>query len=287
MIRVRFVALALALTTTTPLALAAVSDPGAGAAAATRQTRTTLLAANFQSTPTGPMSPTSFGRTLNGTASSRAFDDSSVIRKRSGNRVYRLVLQKGTVWGTPSGNHGIVVPLTLPRKVDNACMRYDIRFSKTFDWSLGGKLPGLSGVAPGVTPTYPTGGGNPGDKGWSGRMMWRTGKPNTMVSYMYGPRQSSYYGDDINWNRSFTAGRWHRVRQCYVMNTVGKANGVLRTWLDGRLVVNRTNHVYRTRSDVHISHVQWAIFRGGSTMEWAGDRDGFVEIDNVRVSTLS
>ena len=61
----------------------------------------------------------------------------------------------------------------LARQVDNACLSYDLRFDANFDWSLGGKLPGLSGVAPGVSPTLPAGGGNPGDKGWSGRLMWR------------------------------------------------------------------------------------------------------------------
>jgi hypothetical protein len=178
--------------------------------------------------------------------------------------------------------------------VDNACLSYDIRFSPTFDWDMGGKLPGLQGVRPGISAATPTGGGNPGDKGWSGRLMWLgpqayswAGPTNEVVSYMYGPRQVDYYGDNYRWHRAFVAGTWHKVKICYRMNTVGSANGMLTAWMDGTKVLDVTNYVYRLRSDVHISHLNWSIFRGGAKTEWASSRDGYVDIDNVLVTTTS
>jgi hypothetical protein len=254
-------------------------------------TTLTLLATGFEAVPTGPMSPAEFAKTLKGSATSQELDDSSVVAS-SGNKAYRIELDAGKV-GT---SYGMVDVIPLPRQVDNACVRYRVRFDSTFDWSLGGKLPGLSGVAPGVSPSLPAGGTDVGDKGWSGRMMWRTkdslpstyarmADPSMPVSYMYGPAQVDKYGDVLPWGQSFSAGRWHTVRQCYVMNTVGRNNGVLRAWLDGTRVLNRTNYVYRTRRDVHISHLMWSVFRGGSTSSWAGDRTNNIQFDNVRVWT--
>jgi hypothetical protein len=262
----------IALATALPLAAVGMST-GATAAASTKE-RSTLVFADFDSAGAG-RATSSFAD---------AGDDSSIVDVGGyAGKVYRLKLDAGTIHGNPSGNHGVVAMVSLPRQVDNACIRYRIRFSENFDWSKGGKLPGLSGVAPGVSPTYPAGGGNPGDKGWSGRLMW--GANGSMDAYMYYPTQPYHYGQGFDWSGKVSDGRWHVLRQCYVMNTVGQSNGVLRAWLDGVPVLNRTNHVYRLNNTVHISHMMWSIFRGGATMDWAGQRDSHLDIDRVRVST--
>ena len=251
------------------------------------QAATTVLeSAGFNSLPTGRISAKNFNAELGGGYWDEInYDDSSVQAdtRSTASKVYRLTLQAGTIRSSPAGNNGIVVVTPLAKQVDNACIAYDIRFDPNFDWSIGGKLPGLSGVAPGVHPTYPAGSKYAGSNGWSGRMMWGAG--GKMESYMYGPTQASKYGDGIAWNKYFVRGRWHRVQQCYTMNVPGLANGKLQTWFDGQQVLNITNHVYRTRLDVHISHMMWSIFRGGSTMDWAGSRTSYIELDNVTITT--
>jgi hypothetical protein len=255
---------------------------------------TTLRLATWDSLPTGPLSAASFNAETGGTNPTASnYDDSSIAADSRGTgKVYRLKLDAGSYRDYPAGNNGIVVWVPLARQVDNACLSYDIKFSAGFPWSLGGKLPGLQGTAPGVTPGAVTGGGNPGDKGWSGRLMWVgpkayswAGPTNMAVSYMYGPKQSSYYGDNVLWNKAFVADRWHAVKVCYVMNTVGKADGKLYAWMDGAQVVKVDNHVYRTRSDVHISHLNWSIFRGGGSIDWAASTAGHIDLDNVRITT--
>ena len=118
-----------------------------------------------------------------------------------------LRLEAGTIRSNPTGNNGIVLVVPLARQVDNACLSYDVRFDANFDWSLGGKLPGLSGVAPGVSPTLPAGGGNPGDKGWSGRVMWGTNGGMTLLHVR--ATQVSVYGDGVRWTRRRRARTWH------------------------------------------------------------------------------
>ena len=253
----------------------------------------TLLSAKFNSLPTGRISPGNFIRSVGGDQKSTApYDDTSVqADTRGGGKVLRTTLQANTIHSSPSGNNGIVVFPALRRKVEQACISYDIRFGRNFDWSLGGKLPGLLGVAPGVAPSLPAGGNSPGDKGWSARLMWLgpkayswAGPTNMAVSYMYGPAQVSRYGDNLQWRKAFKAGRWHSLRQCHQMNTPGVRNGLLQAWLDGRRVVNRTNYLYRTRSDVAINYLSWSIFRGGSDMSWAGSHTDQIDIDNLTVT---
>jgi hypothetical protein len=242
----------------------------------------------FDSLATGQMTGTGFQSQFGGSVyGSSAFDDSSVVADSRGGKAYRLKFDAGTIRSNPTGNNGIVLVVPLTKQVDNACLSYDLRFDDNFDWSMGGKLPGLSGVAPGVSPTLPAGGGSPGDKGWSGRAMWQ---PNGgMISYMYGPRQVDYYGDGIKWSKGVVRATWHAVKICYTMNTVGanggNTDGKLQVWLDGGQVLNVTNHVFRERTDVHISHLMWSVFRGGSTMDWAGKWDSWVDFDNVKITT--
>lgn len=250
-----------------------------------------MIHAQFEGQPVGPVVPQNFAREMGDVSTwAPAYKDMSIISDGSSGQALRVTLQKGTIHSKPDGNHGVVLFAKLP-EVDSACVSYRIRFDANFDWSLGGKLPGLSGVAPGVNPGAPTG-GNGTSQGWSGRMMWLGSgsysfvkASNMAVSYMYHPGQASQYGDNIQWNKAFAAGRWHEVKQCYTMNTMGKKDGTLRAWFDGQLVVDDNSFVYRTRNDVHINYLNWSVFRGGSTMDWAGSRTGYVDFDDVRVTT--
>ena len=269
-------------------ALRMASHRPAGRASTERR----IISANFDSLPIGQLTPQGFMKTIGGTKKSKDYVEDSFVAadSRGKGRVLRTRLSKNT-YHSSGGNNGISTFVPLGRSFTSGCISYQIRFSPGFDWSLGGKLPGLEGVRSGVAPAYPTGGQRPGDKGWSGRMMWVTPRsyggvtsPDTAVSYIYDAKQQGKYGDNYYWQRPFVAGRWHTVKQCYAMNTVGKANGGLHGWFDSRLVMNKSNLVYRTRKDVGINYLTWHIFRGGSDKRWASPKDGYVDIDNLLVT---
>ena len=249
-------------------------------------------AAGFDSLPLGAVNPADFNAALGVTNKNvAAYDDMTVVADNRGQgRILRTILKAGTIHASNGGDSGNNLFISLPASYDKACIQYDIRFDANFDWSLGGKLPGLEGVAPGVAPATPTGGNNT-DLGWSGRGMWLgpkayswAGPTNMAVSYMYHPGQAGTYGDNVRWNKPYIAGTWHTVKQCHVMNTVGRADGVLRAWMDGSLVVNDEAYTYRTSDQVHINYIAFSLFRGGNTASWAGSWDGFVDIDNVLIT---
>lgn len=253
-----------------------------------------LMAMDLTGIAEGPVTRDEFKQAFGlpaplGSTDNRQYDDTTVE-----NGWLRTTFAAGTMHSIPTGNNGAVITPALPEQVEEATISYRIRFSSDFDWSLGGKLPGLSGVAPGVSPTMPTGGKVDGaDSGWSGRVMWLGpkayghvgSKANEIAAYMYHPGQSSIYGDNEWTNTAFEGGRTHTVTLRHKMNTVGQNDGILQVWIDGNLVVDRHDYVYRTRSDVKIGHLMWHLFRGGNTAAWAGSRDGYVEISGLEVTT--
>ena len=105
-----------------------------------------------------------------------------------------------------------------------------------------------------------------------------------VVTYLYHPGQVREFGDNVSWGASFTPGVWHHVRQCHVMNTVGKADGVLQTWFDGKMVMSADDVVYRTDPKVHITHFDWSVFRGGNNPAWAGAKNAYVDLDNLLIT---
>ena len=215
-----------------------------------------VVTASFNTQKVGRETPKAFIKEL-GVETNRStsqYDDMTIIKSGAG-KALRTRLDKGTIRDNPGGNHGAVLVAKLPRSYDKACITYRVRFSSDFDWSLGGKLPGLLGVAPGTSPSTPTGGGSV-ENGWSGRVMWLGPKayswagPNNMgVTYLYHPGQADKWGDNVRWNKPFVAGQWHTIQMCYAMNTVGSANGKLAVWFDGTQVRNDTNVVYRKNSN--------------------------------------
>jgi hypothetical protein len=118
--------------------------------------------------------------------------------------------------------------------------------------------------------------------------MWKfvrdADRSNMLVTYLYHPGQDREYGDNVSWAKSFKPGVWHTVKQCNVMNTVGKADGELKAWFDGKVVIDQDDVVYRTDPKVHITHFDWSVFRGGNTSDWAGNTTSYVDMDNLKVT---
>jgi hypothetical protein len=298
------------------VALAGPTTTSTASAAATTATKSvgpqrTVLRATFDRPRRGPVDPASFNAQVGRTNTDQAAYAGMIYRKdyRGSGRgnVVRTTLSGGKTIHSKGPGRGNVLMIKLPGAYDSACMSYDVRFagptiahgstvrSGPVDFAAGGKLPGFVGVAPGTSPSAPEG-GRRSDHGWSGRLMWlgaRTWKPvreakapNLAVTYLYHPGQRKNYGDNVYWKTSsFRANVWHTIRQCHVMNTVGRADGVLQTWFDGRLVLDQRDVVYRTDPKVHITHFDWSIFRGGDgSAQWAGSHTSYVDMDNLTIT---
>ncbi|HEY0238638.1 MAG TPA: hypothetical protein VGC37_08335 [Friedmanniella sp.] len=276
-----------------PATTQVASASPAPAASAPRQK--TIVAADFDGTKRGAVDPKTFAQEVGPTNKNRSAYLGMTYRKdyRGSGNVVRTQLSANKYILSSGAGRGNVLMAKLPASYDSACMSYDIRFATGFDFSAGGKLPGFVGVAPGVSPSTPEGGGSSAH-GWSGRLMWLGSKmwkfvrdadrSNMVVTYLYHPGQDRQWGDNVSWGASFTPGVWHHVKQCNAMNTVGKADGVLQTWFDGKLVVDQDDVVYRTDAKVHITHFDWSVFRGGDSSAWSAAKTGYVDMDNLTIT---
>ena len=209
----------------------------------------------------------------------------------------------------PAGQLGnFTVTPRLAHPVEHAILDYDIRFDDNFDWRWGGKMPGLVGVAPGVSIYAPTSGNPNRDVGFSTRLMWNgrgddgsrpfqsslgpipSGQDNTIVTYVYARQPSAGFdgsGWQANLGNGLQSGVWHNVRMEVKLNTVGQADGIYNVWLDGDLRFSASNWDYRDRSDVMIQAVLYDIHRGGEpSRNWVSSRDTYIDVRNVVVTEV-
>jgi len=195
-------------------------------------------------------------------------------------RALRIQYPAGGV-GPTQGGAQFIVPLAGNHQ--ELYCAYRMRFEASFNFVKGGKIPGLSGG------NHPTGcsGVPSGTDGFTARMMWREG--GAAVQYMYYPDQAQACGDDFPWTvggtRAFKHGDWYSVEHHLLLNTGDQPNGVMQTWFDGQLALDRKDVRFRSVDSVPIDSFYFSTFFGGSTAEWAPPEDEYVDFDDIVVST--
>uniref|UniRef100_D8PU71 Polysaccharide lyase family 14 protein n=1 Tax=Schizophyllum commune (strain H4-8 / FGSC 9210) TaxID=578458 RepID=D8PU71_SCHCM len=181
-------------------------------------------------------------------------------------------------------------PLDLSN-ASSVTLTYSVFFPSTFDWVLGGKLPGLYGGRDGCS------GGDPAEDCFSTRLMWRKGGVGEL--YLYAPKDKqpaalcadphsvcdAAYGLSIGRGAfRFPAGQWTTVSQTVALNTPGKADGGFALDVNGVRVVQRSDVYYRgtgIRAAAVFSGSRRAMgmrrtFFGGHEEEWATPVDQYV-----------
>lgn len=162
--------------------------------------------------------------------------------------------------------------------------RYYLRLADDWKPHRGGKLPGIGG-------TYGRAGwgGRPvnGRDGWSARGLFEGMKAGrTPVGfYCYHADMKGQYGDNWVWNRDGFGGlennRWYCIEQQARLNAPGKNDGLLRAWVDDRLVFEKTDVRMRDVDTLRIENVWLNLYYGGA---WTAPHDMHVYIDDVVIS---
>jgi hypothetical protein len=189
--------------------------------------------------------------------------------------------------------------LDLGADYEELVLKYRVRFGDGFDFVRGGKLPGLAG---GSAPTGSTQAN--GTNGWTGRMMWRTdfegvsGQPEQLVSDAIsyakytdsgfdqdGRQEDKLYWTDANQSRTvINSGVWYEITQRVKMNTPGERNGVLQIFLDGVLVVDQQDVLFRTTGGTfQIDQMYFSTFFGGNE-DWRTSKDEVAYFDDFEIS---
>lgn len=173
--------------------------------------------------------------------------------------------------------------------------RYYVRFAD--DWHPtvdGGKLPGIAGTYD-ETKTGGGWGGNKSDgtNGWSmrGSFLREADLDSSFHDYVaigtyaYHADMQDFYGEHWQWSRGglgyLKRNRWYCIEQYVKMNTIGRKDGVLRVWVDGKPAFERTDIRYRTIDSLKIEKIWMNVYHGGTRPP---GRDLHLYIDNVVIA---
>jgi len=166
--------------------------------------------------------------------------------------------------------------------LNEATLEYDLMFEEGFNFNKGGKLPGIGG---GVAQT----GGHNSKNGFSIRLMWYskgtkksikdTSKAN-LFAYLYYPLKKEKYGENINLNTLITSNKWYHIKIYTKLNDLNKKNGVLKIWINGKLVLYKDDFVFRI-NDIKINQLLFHTFFGGHGKKWASPKNQFSYFDNI------
>ncbi len=165
---------------------------------------------------------------------------------------------------------------------ESAYIRYYVRFDPKFKFVKGGKLPGLVGGEGNTGGKIPN-----GRDGWSARLMWRA--DGRIVQYVYHPDQPGKWGEDFPWAVEgqpvfFKPGKWHCVETYIRMNSPGKKDGLLRSWLDGKPALEVTTLRFREVPELKIDAFYFSTFFGGGEPDWAPPKDQYVQFDDFAIA---
>ncbi len=169
-------------------------------------------------------------------------------------------------------NEGIpLLALQDGMNIDLARLNQDLT-SITESRAIGGCNGVPSAEAASTISCYSIGGGTY----WNGKDWRAGGSPNSHAGTVYfqdtaGP----YYKND-----------WHRIEAYFKLNSIangkGVADGIIRYWYDGTLIIERTNIIMRTAQHPNIKFNQFLI------APWIGDGspvDQTMWVDNLTVET--
>jgi hypothetical protein len=198
------------------------------------------------------------------------------IAMEEGRRLFTGRFQAGKFGGGDAG-HIIRFPLHPGREY---VFEYRFRFDSGFDFSRGGKIPGLGGG------NAPSGCDASTGVGFTARQMWR--ENGRLIGYIYDMHQAGECGNAIETGFNFTVGRWYQVRQRIKLNTGRADNGVLQLWIDDRQVINRSNMGWMIEApDRRIDRVFLDFFFGGSTADWAPSRACTITFGDVYATRVA
>lgn len=203
-------------------------------------------------------------------------------------RALRVTLKRGTNLGLDLSYAFRSHRLPEPEEI---YFRYYLRLADDWNPSVeGGKLPGLAG-------TYGQAGWGmrktDGYNGWSLRGDFSARPPNApsvsgltaVGSYAYHADIEDAAGEHWAWSDGpagvLVNNRWYCIEQYVKLNTPGERNGILRAWVDGRRVLERSDVRFRHVAALKIERVWLNVYHGGSL---PAPRDMSLYIDNMVIA---
>jgi len=203
---------------------------------------------------------------------------------------------------SPKGKikHGIHAGKDLT-SADELYFSYELTFNTDYDFSKGGKLPGLGGLnLKDDNLVKPTGchiEGQQVDAGFSLRSMFRENGAAVLYAYHQNnpnlnlPTSDGKYGcgEEIRYQYNgkdftFKTAKTYLVEQYVKVNDANQGNGIVTVHVNGFKVLEKSDMTFSESGHYSINQLFIDIWHGGSESDWAPSIDSTVVIDNIVLS---
>lgn len=233
--------------------------PGVGAAGGVPPTNSSLAAsaARFFGPQLVPQTAKAFGLNQTDVMASEDKRFSQLVRV-----YYRAGVSNGdSIYGDPPTYGGTQLFLaTKTKPPQELFLRYYVRFPADFDFVKGGKLPGFYGV------NVKDGKLAPGDGGFAARLMWRKKGLGGVAAYLpNAPGHLTTIGKNA-W--TWRPGEWTCVELGLRLNLAGHSDGALSVWIDGTLVHQEPQVLFRLSERPRVGGVVFSTYFGGGDRSW-------------------
>lgn len=165
--------------------------------------------------------------------------------------------------GTQTGGTGQIRTSTMVGyEPEEFHQRFYIRFGEDFNPNDNCKAPGFTGdydrTLAGTTQPD-------GYNGWSARGAYNKTADGLVEPgfYVYHVDQPDWWGHHDWWNVTLDPGQWYQIDQYIQLNTPWENDGILRAWVDGEQVYERTNWRWRDTEDLKVESFAHDFFHGG------------------------
>ena len=123
-------------------------------------------------------------------------------------------------------------------------------------------------------------------------VIWGGAVTQLMSEWTLGFHQQNFLdreeGQNVTNERVFTAGEWHQLEYVATLNDIGLANGTFRLWMDGTLLIDLADVVFRDAAHPRgFWKIHWnPVWGGGVGGDPSKSRDDFFDIDHVYMSGI-
>ena len=180
---------------------------------------------------------------------------------------------------------GFDLDARLSQDFDEVYLSYNFKFSKEFNSTAGGKLPGLGGLPVVTANKCPT-----SKQGFLCKSMFK--RAGSIITYHY-DRTSQWCpwaSDTYKYDTIFmNNGCWYNITRRVVMNTftngIANKDGIHELWVDGRMIYQENNITFMDieNDTLKIDDLNIAHFYGGGTDDYKPVNECYGYLDNFKV----
>lgn len=162
-------------------------------------------------------------------------------------------------------------------------LSYDVKFGANFEFVKPKKNTGRTGKLPGLGGGLSVDDKDDKNTAWDGKLQFRD--KDELEFYVKTPvtRAKHFIWDKVTY--TIAKDKWFNIEIRYKLNTVGKKNGIMQAWVDGKLFGEYKNAEFRNNTKVKINKMLFSTFYGGNPEADAPTRDVYAYFDNFIVST--